>query len=89
MMKQMLGGVVAVSMMSGVAYAGDWAERCVAKLEAEGRDTSGCQCLEDAINENPALADEFDALEAIDDPAARYDAASDEAKAAMDTCTRG
>ena len=72
-------------MSSG--FAGDWADVCTARLEADGRDASGCQCLEDEITEND-LADEFLALAEIEDPAERYDAASDEAKAAMDKCTR-
>jgi len=69
------------------AYAGEMAESCTAKLEAEGRDASGCQCLEDAVVTG-GLEEEFSALGEIEDPAARYEAASDEAKAAMDQCTR-
>ena len=78
----------AAAALSAVASAGDMADRCVARLEAEGRDTSGCSCLEDRITADPALEAEFQELGEIDDPADRYDAASDDAKAAMDACTR-
>ncbi len=80
-------GAAAAALVS-VAWAGEWADACVARLEADGRDTSGCQCLEDAITANPALEEEFRELAEIADPKARYEAASDEAKAAMDECTR-
>ncbi len=80
-------GAAAAAFIS-VASAGEWADACIARLEADGRDTSGCQCLEDAITANPALEDEFLALAEIADPKARYEAASADAKAAMDDCTR-
>ena len=64
------------------------ADACRAALVAEGRDTSGCDCLEEAIMGNAALEEEFTALGEIADPAERYEAASDEAKAVMDECTR-
>ena len=70
------------------AFAGEMADACIAKLEAEGRDTSGCTCLEDAVMESATLQEEFQTLGAIEDPAERYAAASDEAQAAMDSCTR-
>ena len=69
------------------ANAGDLADACVAALEADGRDTSGCTCLEEEVVAND-LVDEFLALGEIADPEERYDAASDEAKAAMNKCTR-
>ena len=74
-------------VMASAAAAGEWADACVATLEADGRDASGCACLEAEITEND-LVDEFLELAEISDPAERYDAASDEAKAAMDKCTR-
>lgn len=64
------------------------ADACIAALEADGRDTSGCTCLEDEVLASPALQEEFQTLGAIADPAERYSSASDEAKAAMDKCTR-
>ena len=70
------------------AQAGEWADACAARLEADGRDTSGCYCLEEEITANPALAEDFAALSEIEDPAERYAAASSEAQAAMDKCTR-
>ena len=69
------------------ASAGEMADACIEKLEAEGRDPSGCVCLEEEV-EAAGLQEEFDALGEIDDPAERYAAASVEAKAAMDKCTR-
>jgi len=83
-----LAGLTAVSMLTSTAFAGEWADACIAALEADGRDTSGCQCLEDAISGNDALIEEFTALGAIADAAERYGSASDEAKAVMDACTR-
>lgn len=80
-------GAAAAALLS-VAWAGEWADACIARLEADGRETSGCQCLEDAITADPALEEEFRALAEIADPKARYEAASDAAKAAMDACTR-
>jgi len=77
----------AMMMMSFSAYAGEMADACVAALEADGRDTSGCSCLENEVVAN-GLEDEFTSLGEIADPQARYDAASAEAKAAMDACTR-
>jgi hypothetical protein len=67
--------------------AGELADACVAALEADGRDPSGCTCLEEEIEAND-LMDEFLQLGQIADPAERYAAASDEARAAMNKCTR-
>jgi hypothetical protein len=78
----------AIAAFSGVAYAGDLADACVARLEAEGRDTSGCTCLEDELAANPDLEAEFRELGEIEDAAERYASASDDAKSAMDACTR-
>ncbi|MEZ5892762.1 MAG: hypothetical protein R3C58_06415 [Parvularculaceae bacterium] len=78
----------ASAVMTAAAYAGEMTDACVARLEAEGRDTSGCGCLEEHIGSDAALEDEFRSLAEIDDPAERYGAASDAAKAAMDACTR-
>ncbi|MCA8889499.1 MAG: hypothetical protein R3C40_10420 [Parvularculaceae bacterium] len=80
--------VIAATAFSGAAYAGEWADACAARLEADGRDTSGCSCLEDEIAANPDLEAEFTELAEMDDPAARYAAASDAAKEAMNACTR-
>ncbi len=87
MLKQGLVLAAAASALMSVSFAGDLADACAAALEADGRDTSGCTCLEDEVVAND-LVDEFLALGEIADPAARYSAASDEAKAAMDKCTR-
>lgn len=83
-----IAATAALSAIAGAAYAGEWADRCVERLKADGRDTSGCSCLEERINADPSLADEFTKLAEIADPAARYAAASASAKAAMDACTR-
>ena len=78
----------AAATLTAAAYAGEMKDACIAKLEADGRDTSGCGCLEEKIAATPGLEEEFQELGEIDDPAERYEAASDEAKAAMDACTR-
>lgn len=78
----------AATALSSIANAGEMTDACVARLEAEGRDTSGCSCLENKIAGDAALEAEFRDLGEIDDPSERYDAASDDAKAAMDACTR-
>ena len=70
------------------AFAGEWADQCVERLEADGRDSSGCACLESEIEANPSLVDEFTSLGAIEDPAERFAAASADAQAAMQNCTR-
>lgn len=72
----------------GASLAGELADSCKARLEADGRDTSGCTCLEERVAGDPALTEEMTRLGEIEDPAARYEAASDAAKAAMDACTR-
>jgi hypothetical protein len=72
----------------GAASAGELADACAARLEADGRDTSGCTCLEEKVQDDAALAEEMTALADIDDPAERYAAASPAAQAAMDACTR-
>ncbi len=79
--------VVAAGAMNATASAGELADACAAALEAEGRDTSGCTCLEEQVVAND-LVDEMLALGEIADPSERYEAASPEAKAAMDMCTR-
>jgi hypothetical protein len=87
-MKRLTAAAAAAAALFSVAAAGEWADACVARLKADGRDTSGCNCLEAAIAANPALEEEFRDLAEIADPKERYEAASDEAKAAMDDCTR-
>lgn len=85
-----------LSMAAGAAFfvvgssamAGEWADACVERLEADGRDTSGCACLEAEVEANPSLEEEFLALAEIEDAAERFSSASDEAKAAMASCTR-
>lgn len=83
-----LAGAAGLAMVSGSASAGEWADRCAERLKADGRDTAGCYCLEERINADPSLVDEFTRLAEIADPAARYAAANASAKAAMDACTR-
>ncbi|MEO1136880.1 MAG: hypothetical protein AAFW68_09775, partial [Pseudomonadota bacterium] len=87
MLKKMIVGAAALGAMMSASIAGEWADACVATLEAEGRDASGCACLEEEIIAND-LVDEFAELGEIADPAARYEAASDAAKTAMNKCTR-
>ncbi|MEL7488014.1 MAG: hypothetical protein AAGJ87_12455 [Pseudomonadota bacterium] len=86
--KGLTAAAVAASMLFGAASAGELADACTAAMEAEGRDASGCQCLEDALGGDEALIAEFFELGEIADPAERYASASDGAKAAMDECTR-
>lgn len=87
-MKLLIAMGAAAAALTAAAAAGEMTDACVARLEAEGRDTSGCSCLEGKIAGNSALEAEFRELGEIEDPAERYDAASDDAKAAMDACTR-
>lgn len=89
-MKKTLTWVIAAgaAAFSASAFAGELADACAAALEAEGRDSSGCECLEAEVLASAALQEEFQSLGEIADPTARYEAASDEAKAAMDKCTR-
>ncbi len=87
-MKNLIAMGAAAAALTAIAYAGELTDACVARLQAEGRDTSGCSCLEEKIGSNAALEEEFRSLGEIEDPTERYAAASDEAKAAMDACTR-
>lgn len=86
-LKTFFATAAAAGLTVSPSYAGELADACVAALEADGRDTSGCSCLEEEALAND-LVDEFLALGEIEDPAERYASASDEAKAAMDKCTR-
>jgi len=87
-MKFIVTAAIAASLTLSAANAGELADACVAALEAEGRDASGCSCLESEIAGNDALVEEFLSLGEMGDADERYAAASDEAKAAMDSCTR-
>ena len=87
-MKKMTALTAALMLVSAGAQAGPLADDCKARMEADGRDSSGCDCLEQEVMSSDALLAEFQALGAIEDPAERYELASDEAKAAMDRCTR-
>ncbi len=87
-MKLIFAMGAAAAALTAAAYAGEMTDACVARLEAEGRDTSGCSCLEGKIAGNAGLEAEFRELGEIADPTERYAAASDDAKAAMDACTR-
>lgn len=75
-------------VLTGNASAGELADACIATLEAEGRDTSGCTCLEEAITDDAALQEEFLELGEIADPEERFASASEEAQAVMASCTR-
>ncbi|GAB4528502.1 MAG: hypothetical protein Kow00133_17380 [Amphiplicatus sp.] len=85
---RLAAGAAAGVFLIAAASAGELADACVERLEADGRDASGCACLEEKVGGDQALIDELTALGEIDDPAARYEAASDAAKAVMDACTR-
>ena len=87
-LKTFCAAALAAALTVGGASAGELTDACVERLEADGRDTSGCSCLEDYIQGDQALIDELTALGEIEDPAARYSSASPGAKAAMDACTR-
>lgn len=87
-MRVLFAAVVAASLTAGAALAGEMADNCRARLEADGRDASGCDCLEARVMADPALQEEFTRLAEIADPADRYAQASAAAKAAMDACTR-
>lgn len=88
MLKIVVASAFSAGVLAASAMANEMEDACVAALEAEGRDTSGCSCLVDAIGDDAALIDEFTSLGEIADADERYDAASDAAKAAMDACTR-
>ncbi len=83
-----LFAIAAAAAFTSSVNAGEMADACIAALEADGRDTSGCTCLEEEVTADAALEEEFLTLGEIADPAERYEAASDGAKAAMDKCTR-
>jgi hypothetical protein len=83
-----LAAAAALLTSTGGATAGEWADRCAERLKADGRDASGCACLEERITAKPSLVEEFTRLGEIADPASRYAAASSDAKAVMDACTR-
>ncbi|MBB5517627.1 hypothetical protein [Amphiplicatus metriothermophilus] len=85
---RLAAGAAAGVFLIGTASAGELADACVERLAADGRDTSGCACLEEKVEGDQALIDELTALGEIDDPAARYEAASAAAKTVMDACTR-
>lgn len=87
-MRWIISAAAAAGVAIGGAIAGELTDACVQRLQADGRDTSGCSCLEDYVQGDQALIDELTSLAAIEDPAARYAAASSSAKAAMDSCTR-
>jgi hypothetical protein len=84
----LVAAALAAATLMGAAGAGELADACIERLQADGRDTSGCTCLENAVKDDPALVEEMTALAEVDDPAERYAAASADAKAAMDSCTR-
>lgn len=79
---------VAMGLLMTSASAGEWADACTERMEADGRDASGCVCLEGEIEANPSLEDEFMSLAEIEDPAERFEDASADAQAAMQACTR-
>ena len=87
-LKWLLGATCAAGLTMGASVAGELADSCTARLEADGRDPSGCACLEEHVEGDPALLEEMTRLGEIADPAERYASASDGAKAAMDACTR-
>lgn len=86
--KIFIASAISAGVLVSNVSAGELADACVAALEAEGRDTSGCICLEEEIADNEALANEFIELGEIADPEERFAAASEEAQAAMTKCTR-
>ena len=88
MLKIFFASALSAGVLAASAAANELEDACVAQLEAEGRDTSGCGCLADMVSGNADLEEEFTALAEIADLEERYDAASDDAKAAMDACTR-
>lgn len=71
---------------AGAASAGEMADQCTALLESEGRDASGCSCLEEKVLADPALQEEFAVLGEIEDREQRWSDASDAAKEAMASC---
>ena len=88
LIRSVAAACLCAGFLAGNAIAGEWADACTERLEADGRDASGCSCLEGEIEANPSLEEEFLGLAEIDDPAERFDSASDDAKAAMSSCTR-
>jgi hypothetical protein len=88
MIRKIFAAATAASLVIGAAFAGEYADRCTERLIADGRDPSGCSCLEERVLADPALAEEFERIGNIEDPDERYAAGSSAAKAAMDACTR-
>ena len=87
-MRKVIAVSTALAMFAMGAEANEMVAQCEARMEADGRDPSGCQCLFDAVSGDAALQSEFESLGEIEDPAERYAAASAAARAAMDSCTR-
>ncbi|MFQ5562083.1 MAG: hypothetical protein ACE5FO_00795 [Parvularculaceae bacterium] len=81
-----IAAAVAASIGAGAALAGELADQCTVLLESEGRDASGCSCLEETVLADPALQEEFEALGEIADKDERWSEASDAAKDAMASC---
>lgn len=87
-LKIFVASAVSAGVLAASASANELEDACVAALEAEGRDASGCACLVEAVEGDAALVEEFTSLGEIADADERYEAASDDAKAVMDSCTR-
>lgn len=87
-MKMIFAAAAAAIVSVSAAFAGEFADQCEARLKADGRDPSGCACLEAKVEASASLQKEFQDLAKISDPTERFAAASDEAKAAMTECTR-
>ena len=88
MLKILFASALSAGVLAASAVANELEDACVAQMESEGRDTSGCSCLADMVAGDAGLQEEFMELAEIADLDERYDAASDDAKAAMDACTR-
>ncbi len=82
MKKLSLAAFIAAAALAGPALANETEENCKAYAEANGSDASGCPCLGEAADADPALAS---ALAAISSPE-ELEAASDETKAAIAAC---
>lgn len=78
----LIGALMASAAFAAPAFANETEEGCKAYAEATGGDASGCGCLGEAADKDPALAA---ALAAITTPE-ELEAASDETKAAIAAC---
>lgn len=81
-MKKTLSAALAVALVTSPGFANETADQCRAYVAENGGDASGCDCLGEAANADPALAEALAAIETPDD----LESADDSTKAAIGVC---